>query len=118
MSSPRRVLTAGFAGALLSIGLASGIAVAEPTYPPVTDPFIVSTTTTVAPNATTTTRGGTTRRTIPTEVLGVQVSRGADGSLPFTGGDIAGIALIGGAAVLGGGLLVRASRRRQGGETA
>ena len=38
--------------------------------------------------------------------------------LAFTGGDVAGIALIGGAAVLGGGLLVRASRRRQGGETA
>ncbi|MFM7271890.1 MAG: LPXTG cell wall anchor domain-containing protein [Actinomycetes bacterium] len=118
MLTPRRALAAGYLGAILTLGLAPGVATAEPTYPPVTDPFIVSTSTTVAPNATTTTRGGTTRRTIPTEVLGEQITRGADGSLPVTGGDVLGIAVIGGAAVLGGGLLLRASRRRGDAETA
>jgi LPXTG-motif cell wall-anchored protein len=86
-------------------------AAAAPTYPPATvDPNVV----------TTTTPGGNspTRRSIPTEVLGEQVSRGADGSLPLTGGDVAGIVAIGGAALIGGGLLVRASRRRRDAETA
>ncbi len=45
-----------------------------------------------------------------TEVKGVQVSKG---SLPFTGGDVAGLAAIGGGAAAVGGLLVMQSRRRR-----
>jgi len=46
-----------------------------------------------------------------TEVKGVQVSKGS--SLPFTGGDVAGLAAIGSGAAAVGGLLVMRSRRRR-----
>jgi hypothetical protein len=52
---------------------------------------------------------GTTATKRPgTEVLGTQVTRG---SLPFTGGDIAGIAAIGAGAVAIGAVMVRRGRR-------
>ncbi len=52
----------------------------------------------------------------PTEVsrTGAQTSPAStsrQSSLPFTGGDVAGLAAIGAAAVLGGGLMVRHGRR-------
>lgn len=49
----------------------------------------------------------------PTRVLGETVTRQADGSLAFTGGDIAGLAAIGLGATATGGLLVARSRRRR-----
>lgn len=104
MPSRRAALAALLGGAAFVLGPAIA-ATAAPAYPPVTvDPNVVSTSSTSRP-------GAVTRRTIPTEVLGEQISRGADGSLPVTGGDVLGLAAIGAAAALGGGILVRASRR-------
>lgn len=58
----------------------------------------------------------TTTTTIPTDVLGEEVTRvrtvAANSSgLPVTGGDIFGLLALGGAAAIGGGAMVRLSRR-------
>jgi hypothetical protein len=47
-----------------------------------------------------------------TQVKDAQVSK-SSGSLPFTGGDVAGLAAIGGGAAVVGGVLVMQSRRRR-----
>lgn len=60
--------------------------------------------------------GETTTTTIPTDVLGEDVTRvktvAVDSSgLPVTGGDVLGLLALGGAAAIGGGAMVRISRR-------
>lgn len=60
----------------------------------------------------------TTTTTIPTDVLGEEVTRVKtvaldSNGLPVTGGDLVGILALGGAAALGGGAMVRLSRRNR-----
>lgn len=59
-----------------------------------------------------------TTTTIPTDVLGEEVTRvrtvAVDSSgLPVTGGDVVGLLALGGAAAIGGGAMVRLSRRNR-----
>ena len=60
----------------------------------------------------------TTTTTIPTDVLGEDVTRvktvAVDSNgLPVTGGDVVGLLALGGAAAIGGGAMVRLSRRNR-----
>ncbi len=60
----------------------------------------------------------TTTTTIPTDVLGEEVTRvktvAVDSNgLPVTGGDLVGLLALGGAAALGGGAMIRLSRRNR-----
>ncbi|HEY7133596.1 MAG TPA: hypothetical protein VIB48_00895 [Acidimicrobiia bacterium] len=48
--------------------------------------------------------------TAPSNVLGENASTGSNSSLPFTGGDIAGLTAIGGGAIVVGVLLARARK--------
>jgi LPXTG-motif cell wall-anchored protein len=60
----------------------------------------------------------TTTTTIPTDVLGEDVTKVktvavSSSGLPVTGGDVAGLLALGGAAAIGGGAMVRLSRRNR-----
>lgn len=114
-----RILAATLVGSALALGSVSLVG-AAPAYPP---PTVKST---VAPtsisNPTTPTGdpndpGAPTGSTLPSEVRGEQLSRRTadpgSSSLPLTGGDVAGIVAIGAAAAIGGGILVRSSRRHR-----
>jgi hypothetical protein len=54
--------------------------------------------------------GGTSTPTDPTQVEAAKTTKPS--TLPFTGGDVAGMAAIGAGAVLAGAVIVRQSRRR------
>ena len=49
---------------------------------------------------------------VPTPTTAVSAQTSNDGSLPFTGGDVVGLSLIGIGAVAGGTALVRSGRRK------
>ncbi len=62
--------------------------------------------------------GPSTTTTIPTDVLGEDETRVKtvaveSNGLPVTGGDVAGLIALGGAAAIGGGAMVRLSRRNR-----
>jgi hypothetical protein len=103
--STRRLLLGGLAAITIAAGTAlpASAAFAVDDYPVPPSP-------TVGPSNTNRDAEvlGATATKPRTEVLGAQVTRG---SLPFTGGDIAGIAAIGAGAVAVGAVMVRRGRR-------
>jgi len=106
--SSRRILLGGLAAITIAAGAAlpASAAFAVDDYPIPPSPPVSPANTNRGPEVagTTATRSGGSG----TEVLGTQVTRG---SLPFTGGDIAGIAAIGAGAVAVGAVMVRRGRR-------
>lgn len=49
----------------------------------------------------------------PAQVQGTQATNTSSGTLPFTGGDVAGLAIIGGGIALVGGVMVHQARRNR-----
>ena len=97
----------GFAALVASAGIAMSVVAAVPAhavYPP--DPSCLALDVCIVPTTT----------TVPIDVLGKDITRvrtvavGGNG-LPVTGGDLLGLVVLGSAAALGGGVMVRLSRR-------
>ncbi len=113
--STRRILLGGLAAITIAAGAAlpASAAFAVDDYP-VPPPPVVNPENTNKPTSDPEVAGKTEtkNRGSGTEVLGTQVTRG---SLPFTGGDIAGIAAIGVGAVAVGAVMVRRGRRTNAG---
>jgi hypothetical protein len=75
---------------------------------PVPPPPVVNPDTVTRPRSDPATVASATATKSSTEVLGAQVTRG---SIPFTGGDVAGLAAIGAGAVAVGAVMVKRTRR-------
>ena len=99
-----------FSGGLAAITVVVGTAIPA-TAAFATDDYPVPPSPTVEVEGTTVTRPATQAKNNNVEVLGAQVTRG---SMPFTGGDVAGLAAIGVGAVAVGAVLVQRSASRQG----
>ena len=105
--STRRLLLGGLAAITVAAGtvLPASAAFATDDYPVPPSPTVDSNT---VAKPTAVAKPTTAAKSNRVEVLGIQVKRG---SMPFTGGDVAGLAAIGVGAVAAGAVMVQRTRR-------